>query len=301
LSVRVILINIPCGLQTAIGKAPDRMTKSDAAFILGSHISFLQLRQPLCTSTDIRLRCRQSRFLAMATSSRRLTVGDVPARVANRVFDLARAAVAARGEFTVALSGGSLPKQLADGLDDADKLASAQTERWTVFLADERKVPLDHPDSNYRLIREVMPFLSPERIIPIDPSLAVADCAADYASKVAKGLSKSGGIFDLVLLGLGPDGHTASLFPGHAVLGENILDVAAIADSPKPPPERVTLTIPVINASRAVVFVCTGAGKADAIKDIFSNPQCSLPGAKIAPASGELDWFIDAAAAGSIP
>jgi 6-phosphogluconolactonase len=235
----------------------------------------------------------------MSTSSRRLTVGEVPARVANRVSDLASAALAARGEFTVALSGGSLPKQLAEGLD-ADKIALAQPERWTVFLADERKVPLDHPDSNYRVIREIMPFLNPERIIPIDPSLAVTNCAADYASKVVEGLYKSGGIFDLVLLGLGPDGHTASLFPGHALLGEDVLDVAAITDSPKPPSERVTLTLPVINASRAVVFVCTGAGKADAIKDIFNNPQSCLPGAKVMPASGELDWYVDSAAAGMI-
>jgi 6-phosphogluconolactonase len=269
------------------------------AFSPGATADSWELRKRIHSPHVIPARAPRPKAVVMLSTPRRLTVGAVPALLADRVVDRARAALAARGEFTIALSGGSLPRQLAEGLD-ADKLAAAEPERWTVLLADERRVPLDDADSNYRLIREMMPFLKEERIVAIYPSLSAAECAADYSEKVKKALSGSEGVFDLVLLGLGPDGHTASLFPGHSLLDERDLAVASVTDSPKPPPERVTLTLPIINGSRAVAFACTGAGKADAIKDIFENPSSALPGALVAPSSGELDWYIDAAAAGGL-
>jgi 6-phosphogluconolactonase len=103
-----------------------------------------------------------------------------------------------------------------------------------------------------------------------------------------------------VYLGLGPDGHTASLFPGHALLSAADRAVAGIADSPKPPPRRVTLTLPTINAARAVAFVATGASKAAVVRAIFQDPGCPLPGALVRPDAGALDWFIDAAAAAEL-
>ena len=107
------------------------------------------------------------------------------------------------------------------------------------------------------------------------------------------------GQLDLVLLGMGPDGHTASLFLGHLLLDVEDTVVAGISDSPKPPPERLTLTFPAINGARAVAFIAAGGSKADALERIASG-DLTLPAARVMPASGELKWFIDAAAAAKL-
>ena len=101
---------------------------------------------------------------------------------------------------------------------------------------------------------------------------------------------------DALLLGMGPDGHTCSLFPGHKLLEETSVTVAPISDSPKPPPCRVTLTYPVINNARACVFVCTGDGKKEIVADIF-DAGADYPAARVKPGNGELIWVLDSAAA----
>lgn len=148
-------------------------------------------------------RCN-SRTLKMTDS--RVFVGDVGKKAAAHVSLVAPAG------SSVAVSGGSLPKILAKGLEESG--ASDLPSKWAqVFLADERCVPLDHADSNYRSAKEQLKC----QPIPIDPSLPASACAADYAAKLTEKLGKEP-VLDCVLLGLGPDGHTCSLFPGHALV-----------------------------------------------------------------------------------
>jgi len=108
-------------------------------------------------------------------------------------------------------------------------------------------------------------------------------------------------IFDLILLGVGPDGHTASLFPGHELLSEEDRWVAYIEDSPKPPPRRITFTYPVINHAARVAFVASGAGKASTLQTVLDNPEVGLPASRVRPVSpGQVYWFVDEAAVSTV-
>lgn len=107
-------------------------------------------------------------------------------------------------------------------------------------------------------------------------------------------------VFDLILLGMGPDGHTASLFPGHELLNEDDLWVAYLEDSPKPPPKRITFTYPVINHAARVVFVAAGKEKENILSAVLDNPEDGLPASRVRPAHGHLYWFVDEAAAAKI-
>jgi 6-phosphogluconolactonase len=209
-------------------------------------------------------------------------------------------AIDQRERFTVAISGGSMPK-----------LLSAVTETpidwsgWHLFWADERCVPLDHPDSNYRLAREYLldrVAIPPQQIYSLDPALPPEQAAQAYQTKLAQVFNPSASQpprFDLILLGLGEDGHTASLFPNHPLLQETTLWVAPILNAPKPPPERITLTLPVLNNARHVAFITTGAGKAEILPQILEAdaPAEPLPAQRVRPTAGMVDWFVDEAAA----
>lgn len=138
------------------------------------------------------------------------SVGDVPAKAAEAVLAASRSAIAERGTFSVAISGGSLPKLLAAGLTHAQ----LPLDKWNVFLADERIVPLTDDDSNFRLVKQYFPDM---HVVPIDPTLSPPECARDYQRKIVDKLGEAP-VFDAVLLGLGPDGHTCSLFPGHELV-----------------------------------------------------------------------------------
>ncbi|OAA63182.1 6-phosphogluconolactonase, DevB-type [Cordyceps fumosorosea ARSEF 2679] len=207
--------------------------------------------------------------------------------------------------FKVAVSGGSLPKTLAAALlapstSPADALDLA---RWEVFFADERAVPLDHEDSNYALLKKELLDKLPEdqrpAVHPIDVAqLADAQELADSYEQtlVASFASRDSvrlPIFDLVLLGCGPDGHTCSLFPGHELLRETAAWVAPIEDSPKPPARRVTLTLPVVTHAVRVAFVATGAGKKGIMKQIFDAAE-GLPCTLVNEGAGDrASWFVD--------
>ncbi|KAI9230531.1 MAG: glucosamine-6-phosphate isomerases/6-phosphogluconolactonase-domain-containing protein [Piptocephalis tieghemiana] len=227
---------------------------------------------------------------------------DVPADLSAYVSRLSREAIERHGLFTVAISGGSLPKQLSR---DLVQDTTVDWSKWHVFFADERCVKLDHADSNYALVKEELldkVSIPSSQVYPIDDS--VVDSPQEVASRYMdclRGLFASKDsvkvpVFDLILLGMGPDGHTCSLFPDHPILEEDVEWVSYLTDSPKPPPSRITLTFPVLNHAKNVAFVATGAGKQEPLHRIFDLGDI-LPAGKVQPVTGELVWFLDEEAA----
>ena len=210
-----------------------------------------------------------------------------------------RESIDKRGKFTVALSGGSLPKLLG-GLVDASGI---KWKNWHVYYVDERVVPLDHADSNHKACMDNLfskVDIPHDQIHHIDVSLLhdVEELADAYETELIREFAQKDAarfpVFDLILLGMGPDGHTASLFPGHPLLSEADRWVAYLEDSPKPPPKRITLTYPVINHAARVAFVAAGGEKADMLVDILDHPEKGLPAARVKPVSpGQLYWFSD--------
>lgn len=222
-----------------------------------------------------------------------------------------RAALSKHDIFRVAVSGGSLPATLSKAL-----LAPArgpedtiQFSKWEIFFADERAVALDHEDNNYAALKADLldhipsnagsPTVHPIDVKHLDDTQELADnyqdtLMATFAQKDSVRLP----IFDLILLGCGPDGHTCSLFPGHPLLRETDAWVSAIEDSPKPPPRRITLTLPVLTHATKIAFVATGGGKKEVLKKIFETEEGrSLPCGLVNEGAGEkVSWFVDDAA-----
>ena len=206
---------------------------------------------------------------------------SLAALLAARVVSAAAAAVAARGRFALAIPGGSVVQLLARGL--AAPVAAAH---WHVFWTDERRVPLFDPQSNFRLAEtELLPKLAGAQVHPLRGS------AAEYETELRPFLP-----LDLVLLGVGEDGHVASLFPGNPATRETQHLVAEVHGAPKPPPDRVTLTFPVLNSARQTLVVAAGAGKAAIVGRIFSAPG-DLPAQRL---SGSPRWLLDRAAAAQL-
>ena len=206
------------------------------------------------------------------------------AALAARVAACAAEALAARGSFHLALPGGSVVALLARGL-----AAPVDAAKWHVFWTDERGVPLSDPLSNFHLAEtELLPKLAGAHLHPVRGS--AADCENELRPFLP---------LDLVLLGVGEDGHVASLFPGNPATLETQRLVAEVHGAPKPPPVRVTLTFPVLNAARHVLVVAAGAGKADIVARAFSTPS-NLPVQRLRPAGGDLRWLLDRAAAATL-
>lgn len=224
------------------------------------------------------------------------------------VLQAQNAALARHDKFKLAVSGGSLPSILASAqLLNSEELKFA---KWEVFFADERIVPLDHPDSNYALFKsellDKLPATAGQpRVFPIDPELLedASEVADAYEQSLITSFAAKDSVklplFDLMLLGCGPDGHTCSLFPGHEILREDVAWVAPILDSPKPPPQRITLTLPVVTHAVRIAFVATGGGKKEVLKQIFdTNPETEggevLPCALVNLGGGDrVSWFCD--------
>ncbi|XP_047910895.2 6-phosphogluconolactonase [Anser cygnoides] len=239
--------------------------------------------------------------------SRRVSVFPSPRELGPALAQLvAQRAAGSGGRFSLGLSGGSLVALLARDLPAAlPGPGGGGAEPWLVAFCDERLVPPGHPESTSGAYEaQLLPRLpGPEpRVLTVTPGLSPHAAAADYAAKLREAFQGDGvPVFDLLILGVGPDGHTCSLFPDHPLLKEEEKIVAAITDSPKPPPERITLTLPVLNAARAVVFVATGEGKAAVLKRILEGAEENpLPAARVQPHAGQLHWFLDEAAAAEL-
>lgn len=177
--------------------------------------------------------------------------------------------------------------------------------KWVVGFCDERLVPPGDPESTYGLYKNQLfskMNIPAGAVLSIDSSLPVTECAEDYARKLKDVFPDDDKpVFDMLLLGMGPDGHTCSLFPGHPLLEETEKTVAPIGDSPKPPPCRVTLTLPVVNSARCVVFVSTGGSKAPVLKEVLEGREgAALPAARVVPTHGDLFWLVDGPAAADL-
>jgi 6-phosphogluconolactonase len=227
---------------------------------------------------------------------------------AKQVAELSAQAIKARGRFTVALSGGSLPKLLCPPLTEEPLRSQVDWPAWHVFWADERLVPLNHADSNFRLARVYLfnqVNIPVAQVYPVDDSFDPPVTADAYQAVLGQVFEPSPGQpprFDLILLGMGEDGHTASLFPHHPLLAETGRWVAALTDSPKPPPERITLTLPVLNNARHVAFITAGSSKAGVLARVMRGdaPPGELPAQMVQPGQGDLTWFVDQAAAAGL-
>jgi 6-phosphogluconolactonase len=221
---------------------------------------------------------------------------------ANEFSTLATAAVKDHGRFSVALSGGSTPRNLYQLLA-SNAFSNLPWDKTYFFFGDERHVPPDHSDSNYRMAKDALLWKVPEpNVFRIHAEQDAEAAARDYEQTLRTFFKLQPGEFprfDLVFLGLGPDGHTASLFPGSAALNENSkLVVANWAEQVKS--YRITLTFPVLNHAACVIFLACGPDKAGILREVLENKSANLPSQRVLPLDGRLIWMVDRAAVSSL-
>jgi 6-phosphogluconolactonase len=238
-------------------------------------------------------------------SARRVLVLDDPAMLAAAAAgEFTRISSASKGIFRVALSGGSTPKAFYSLLADDKKPFRARVPwgRMHFFWSDERCVPPDHPDSNYRMANEAMLSRVPvpkANIHRVAGELPAEEAAQKYEDEIRKEFSMIEGVprFDWIFLGMGADGHTASLFPGTSGVAENKKLVASVWVEEKKT-YRVTFTLPVLNASKNIAFVVSGPEKADTARQVLKEaPSAARPSSLVLPANGNLIWLLDKPAA----
>jgi 6-phosphogluconolactonase len=235
----------------------------------------------------------------------------VTRRAAQYFVDGIRAAATARGKARIAVSGGRTPKNTFALLADpkAEFFSQVPWDKLELYWVDERCVPPDHPDSNYRMTKEAMLDhvpLQPSQIFRIQGELDPEEAASKYESAIRQSFRLEGAempVFDMVELGMGPDGHTASLFPHTEGLHE-FMRVAIANHVPQQKETwRVTLTSPVLNRARDVFFLIEGPDKVDALKQVFTgayDPE-TYPSQLIRPASRRITLLLDKVAATALP
>jgi 6-phosphogluconolactonase len=227
------------------------------------------------------------------------------ASAAQRLIDLAAKSVAARGRFVLSLSGGNTPRDLYALLATESYRPRVPWKSTFVFWGDERCVPADDERNNAHaaatlLLKKI--DLPSSHIYPIPVGLPPADAAKKYEKTLRVFFGKDAPRFDLLLLGLGENGHTASLFPGTRVLNEKIRWVKEVLVKDQRP-DRVTLTMPLINQARHIFFLVTGEEKSDILAKVLAAPfrPDRYPAQGIRPEHGEVAWYVDDKAASRLP
>ncbi len=226
-----------------------------------------------------------------------------PTALVNYAADLfAQQAQTAPGRFSVALSGGNTPRALYERLSASDMAERIPWPKTHLFWGDERCLPPDHPDSNYGMTAAALLSrvrLPAENVHRIQGELPPPQAAERYEAELRAFFGETPA-FDLVFLGMGEDGHTASLFPGSPALAESVRWAVEVEHTTPPPPlvSRVTLTYGVLNAARRVVFLVSGASKAGMLAQAWRGGN--VPAGRIRPQNGELLWLVDQAAASAL-
>ena len=226
--------------------------------------------------------------------------GQIAATAAEEICLAADAAIAARGNFSIALAGGSTPKTLYQLLGSERYAKGIDWKNWHIYFGDERCVPPAHPDSNYRMANESLLSRVPipaDNVHRMKGEIEPQQAAMEYGQMLKQNFGDGG--LDVILLGMGDDGHTASLFPHTAALAEtrhrcvaNYVEKMGVW--------RVTLSAPFINQAGQVIVMVSGGGKAKRIEQVLQGPldPQNLPIQMIQPTSGQMLWIMDASAAG---
>ena len=248
-------------------------------------------------------------LLSLPVTDRKIIIcrdlDELSRQAAAQFVVLAQQAIIARGRFTVALSGGSTPKALYSLLATDELKQQLTWQKIHLFWGDERCVSPDHTESNFRIVKE---SLLTKVQIPTENVHRMAGELAPFAAAIAYEreleemflpLEESLPRFDLLLLGLGEDGHTASLFPGSAALNESARLVVPNYIE-KLNAYRLTLTLPVINNGAQIYFLVAGKNKASMVKEILQRKTGDYPAARIQPTHGQLTWFITQDAADNL-
>ncbi len=212
------------------------------------------------------------------------------AELTKRVRESISRALVARGRAAVAVTGGSVATTLLP------KLGRLEVD-WSsvhVFWGDERAVPYSDPESNYGAAHAFFPSAA---LHPMPADSDDLERAARAYETELTGLFGAPPRLDVAILGVGPDGHVCSLFPGHALLSESVRFVAPITDAPKPPPRRITLTLPALIATRLVIIAALGAAKAEVAREAIENTRSELPAALVTQRAPRVLWLLDRPAA----
>jgi 6-phosphogluconolactonase len=243
----------------------------------------------------------------MAETLGHVAIVETPAALADEAAELfirtAAEAVGDRGRFAVALAGGATPRGLYARLAGEPTRSRVDWARAWVFFSDERCVPPTDPESNYRMAWQTLLSavpVPPGQVFRIRGEADPGQAAAEYEATLRAVFEPGPPRCDLILLGMGLDGHVASLFPGSTVLEARDRLVAAVDQRAAVVSRRVTLTLPAINAARRILFLVTGSEKARTVAGLLRNPDSTLPAARVRPTDGAVTWLLDRAAASGL-